>query len=151
MFKKTTLQFTICHLKKCEKLVEIADNCLVFFQLVKTRDAFYFSWCDNMSCVVMYQPYPLSSPYLPPPGPPGPPIAAHLTGFEQRLPAAAAAATATVAGNSGNCSPSVNSPQSPINHQLPSNGMQQHTVVEPKIEKVKNIYIVHVNIYFLNG
>ena len=113
-----------------------------------------------MSCVVMYQPYPTSSPYLLPSGPPGPPahttshqLPPQLSGFD-RIPSTAsgnAVPSATVTP------PAVNSPQSPSHqHQQhhhhaqqqqqqqqrlpPTNGLPHG--VEPKIEKVKYFFLL---------
>ena len=120
-----------------------------------------------MSCVVMYQPYPASSPYLlPSAGPPGPspgavPPGSHelpptLSGFVPRIPSNPSAVHASAA----TVTPPVNSPQSPSSHhqhqqhhhhpqqqqqQLqqqqqrlpPTNGLPHG--IEPKIEKVNKI------------
>ena len=116
-----------------------------------------------MSCAVMSQPYPTSSPYLlPSSGPPGPPTpnAAHhhlpsLAGFD-RLPAtvsavAAAAVASAASSAAATVTPPVNSPQSPTQQQHQHHQHQQshHSLhhsngllhgVEPKVEKV-NIQI----------
>ena len=100
----------------------------------------------NMSCIVMYQPYPTSSyllPSGPPHAPPGPPSHAHhqlpslATGFDRLPSTTSASAVAT--------SP-VNSPHSPATHQrLPptNNGLQQqNAIIEPKLEKVCHMYLL---------
>lgn len=104
-----------------------------------------------MSCVVMYQPYPTSSPYFVPSGQGSSAVSSAtssaspsslppLSGFEARIPSTQALASS---GGHSAVSPPVNSPHSPAQQQqhahsqqrlqLSSNGL---SCIEPKIEKV---------------
>ena len=107
----------------------------------------------NMSCIVMYQPYPPSSYLLPPTGPPPGPSnhSSHHQlpslssgGFDRGLPSTTNSSQLTSAAVVATTSPVI-SPHSPATQQqhprLPpstnNNGLvQQNSIIEPKLEKV---------------